>query len=435
MKRIEIKPQPGPQTAFLSSEADIAIYGGAAGGGKSFGLLLEPLRHYSNPDFGGVIFRRTTKQVRNEGGLWDEALALYGQLGFTPKESTLEFRAPSGMAMSFGHLEHEKDVLNWQGAQIPFIGFDELTHFSRTQFFYMLSRLRSATAGVRGYVRATTNPSSASWVRRFIDWWIDPKTGFAIPERSGVLRWFVRINDDIHWADSREELLSQFGADKLPMSVTFIPAKLEDNKILLEKDPSYRAKLEALSRVERMQLLDGNWNVEPAAGLYFKKIWFPVVDALPAGLRFIRHWDRAATEGGGDYTVGLKLGKASDGRYYIAHVERGQWSPAGVERALINTARHDGTAVTIGVEQDPGSAGVADISAVTKLLAGFDVKISKPSEDKVTRAKPVSAQVEAGNVYVLRAPWNDAFFTEAENFPEGANDDQIDGLSGAFNLM
>ena len=125
-----IGPQPGPQQLFLSSPADIAIYGGAAGGGKTFAELLEPLRHVGNKDFGAVIFRRTTPQITNEGALWDDSLKLYPLLGAKPNQGDLYWTFPSGATVSFKHLEHDKTVLNWQGSQIPLIAFDELCHFT-----------------------------------------------------------------------------------------------------------------------------------------------------------------------------------------------------------------------------------------------------------------------------------------------------------------
>src|ERR1700709_1584215 len=129
-----LKPQEGPQEAFLATCADIALYGGAAGGGKTWALLLEPLRHVGTPDFGAVIFRRNSKQVRNEGGLWDESAKLYPLVGAKPQESILQWKFPSGAKLKFDHLEHEKNKYDWQGSQIPLIGFDELTHFSKSQF-------------------------------------------------------------------------------------------------------------------------------------------------------------------------------------------------------------------------------------------------------------------------------------------------------------
>lgn len=439
----EIRPQPGPQTEFISTIADIAIYGGAAGGGKTFGLLLEPLRHFDNSKFGAVIFRRLGTQIRNEGGLWDESEGLYGSIGAGPKESTLQWDFKSGMRVKFAHLQYEKDLLSWQGSQIPLIGFDELTHFTERQFFYMLSRNRS-TSGVPGYVRATCNPDSRSWVKRFIQWWIDPKTGLPIPERSGKIRWFIRKDDQIHWADSKEEIFERFGRGPtiLPKSVTFISAKLEDNKILMEKDPAYAANLEALPRVDRMRLKDGNWNVEAKAGLLFQRDAFPVIDAIPLGdvVKSVRAWDKAATKPSPtnpdpDWTRGVKLLQLRDGRFVIAHVASAQESPLGVERLVKNTASQDGVAVEIGIAQDPGSAGVADRDNFTRLLAGYTVKVNKPSTDKVTRAKPVSSQCEAGNILVLRGDWNEDFFSEVENFPDAAHDDQVDALADAFNMI
>jgi predicted phage terminase large subunit-like protein len=441
---IEIKAQPGPQEMFFSTSADIAIFGGAAGGGKSWALLVEPLRHYNNPKFGGVIFRRNATQVRAEGGLWDASHEIYSKLEGRPKEMTLEWSFPTNFRMRFAHLEHEKSVLDWQGSEIPFMGFDELTHFTAKQFWYMLSRNRS-TSGVSGYIRATCNADCESWVRELIDWWIDPETGLPINERAGVIRWFIREGDSLTWASTREELIRRFGHNQKPKSFTFIPAKLTDNKILMEKDPSYLSNLMALDRVSRAQLLEGNWNVKISAGAYFKKEWFPVIYVLPPiTSRSIRYWDRAATvpsEGNKnpDWTVGVLLKKLPNKTWVVCDVRRMRESPAKVEQFIRNIAEMDGVGTEVWLEQDPGSAGVSDVTNLTKVLAGFRVKISKPSKDKVTRAKPVSSQCEAGNVSILRGAWNNTFLQELENFPpekaSQSHDDQVDAFSGAFNAM
>ncbi|MGH7881039.1 MAG: terminase large subunit domain-containing protein, partial [Candidatus Binataceae bacterium] len=241
-----IRPQPGPQTRFLGIPADIAIYGGAAGGGKSFALLLEPTRHLQVQGFAGVVFRRTLADVKKPGSLWDTSVPLFGNIGGRPRQDNLTWTFSEATKIVFGHLEHEGTVLDWQGAQIPFIGFDELTHFTRAQFFYMLSRNRSM-CGVRPYIRATTNPDADSWVAELISWWIDQATGIAIPERSGVIRWFARIGDVLVWADTKEQLLAHhpdLDRDQ-PKSLTFIGARLEDNAILMAADPGYRANLMA----------------------------------------------------------------------------------------------------------------------------------------------------------------------------------------------
>jgi predicted phage terminase large subunit-like protein len=435
-----ISPQPGPQTDFLQTKAHIAIFGGSAGGGKSFALLLEPLYHINNPNFNAVIFRRNSVQVRNPGGLWDESYALYTKLGGHPREINLEWTFPSGFRVKFGHLENEKTVYEWQGSAVPLIEFDELVHFTEKQFWYMLSRNRSLS-GVSGYIRAGCNPDVDSWVRKLIDWWIG-EDGFPIRERSGVLRWFVRQNDEIIWGASREELVSKFGEESMPKSLTFIPSKVTDNKILMEKDPAYLANLKALPRVERMRLLDGNWNVRAAAGLLFQRGWFEVIDAVNAHkTHTIRYWDRAATKPNEnnrdpDWTAGLKLSRLHTGVWVVEDVVRLRDTPLKVEQLIKNTASQDGHNVTICIEQDPGSSGVADAQNIVMKLAGYNVRVNKPTKDKVTRALPVSAQSEAGNIKVLRGPWNDAFFNELENFPsetDVGHDDQVDVLSGAFN--
>ena len=253
----KINPHEGPQAKFFCSPADIAIYGGAAGGGKTWAMLAEPLRHVGNPKFGAVIFRKSYPQITGEGGLWDEACQLYPLFGARMLTGDMLARFPSGAKVSFRHMEHEQTKLEWQGTQIPLIEFDELTHFSESQFFYMLSRNRSL-CGVRPYVRASCNPDARSWVAKLIAWWIDQDTGFPIPERAGKVRWFVRHGDGLSWGDSRKEMEQRHPGQE-PKSLAFFPSKLEDNPTLLKKDPGYLANLMALPRLEREQLLGGNW--------------------------------------------------------------------------------------------------------------------------------------------------------------------------------
>jgi len=434
---LAIRPQAGPQELFLSSPADIVIYGGAAGGGKSWGLLMEPLRHVTtNHQFAAVFFRRNTTQIRNPGGLWDESRTLYPLLGARPAKAVLEWRWPFGGLVKFAHLEHESTVYDWQGSQIPLICFDELTHFSKGQFFYMLSRNRS-TCGVRPYIRATTNPDADSWVRELIAWWIDEQTGLAIPSRSGVVRWFIRMNDAIVWADSAEELRARYAVDVEPKSLTFISASLDDNKILQAKDPGYKANLMAQNAVERARLLGGNWKIRPAAGLYFRREWCKVVDAAPADLEIVRYWDLAATEktdsNDPDWTVGIKLGRSrSTRRFIVLDARRMQAGPHKVREAILNTAGADGRRVAIRLPQDPGQAGKDQAQEYVAALPLYDARARRESGDKVIRFGPFSAQCEAGNVDFLRGAWNGDVFDVLEGFPDAKHDDDADACSGAY---
>lgn len=268
-----IEPQEGYQQIALSSSADIVIGGAAAFVGKTFALLLDPLRHVNIQGFGGVIFRRTSVQIRNEGGLWDTSVKLYPLLNAEPRESSLDWKFPSGAKISFRHLEFEKNKYDWQGAQIPFLGFDELTHFTESMFFYLLSRNRSG-CGVKPYVRATCNPDPESWVFKLINWWIDPETGFPILERRGKVRYFIKYGNDYIWGDSYDEVYDQAEHIIKPMmtdsglkkedfikSLTFVSGSIYDNKKGLEFDPSYPGNLLSQDEDTRRQLLEGRWKV------------------------------------------------------------------------------------------------------------------------------------------------------------------------------
>lgn len=269
-----ICPQHGPQEHFLRTSADVALYGGAVGGGKTFALLLEACRYVHIPGMTAVIFRRTCPQVRQEGGLWDTSLRLFPRFNGIPRLNDLEWSFPSGASVKFAHMQYEQDKYTWDGSQIAFLGFDELTHFTASQFWYLLSRNRS-TCGVLPYVRATCNPDAGSWVREFVDGWIDPQ-GQADPDKSGMVRHCCRADDGgLVW---RSEPFEDQGNQSL--SVTFIPARLEDNPALTELNPRYRDTLAVLSEEERKRLLEGNWDVRPDRIGRILKAYDPMVHLL-----------------------------------------------------------------------------------------------------------------------------------------------------------
>lgn len=439
-----ITPQPGPQTQFLTCPADVIFYGGSAGGGKTYALLLDPLYNITNSKFGSVIFRRTTKQITTEGGLWDTALDLYtGIEGIPIQNPHYHFRFPSGAKIGFHHMEHEKHRYDWQGSQIPDLKFDEITHFTWKQFNYMLSRLRSGS-GIKGTIKGTCNPDPDHWIRKWIDWWIG-EDGFAIQERSGVIRWFISEGDETIWADHKQELIDKY-PHSIPKSFTFIRSNIYDNKILLEQDPGYLANLHALTRVEKARLLEGNWNIRATAGMFFKRTDFEIVDGVPAGARKVRAWDLAATErketakdkerksDDPDYTAGCRMSELN-GIYYIEDVTRFREDAPKVEGIIKNVASQDSNKTKIRLPQDPGQAGKAQAKSYVQALAGYTVMTYPVTGSKEHRANPLASQVQAGNVKLVRGKWNEAFLIEAENFPEGIHDDQIDAAADAFDEL
>lgn len=430
------------------------IYGGAAGGGKSWGLLLEPIRYKNHKGYNATIFRTQFTDLIRAGSLWEESYTLYGSIkNAVAKLGDRQwiFRDKKGNVTSkvtFAYI-NEQNMGTYKGSQLCMIGYDELTDFSQKVFFFMLSRNRS-TCGVVPYIRATCNPDPDSWVAKFIEWWIDQDTGYAIPERSGVIRWFVRRDEKIYWADTKEELWEKFELNtpeekEEPRSVTFIASSVYDNKELLKVNPQYLGNLKAMAEVERERFLKGNWKIKPAAGLIFKRSQVNIIEAEPTDLLFVcRAWDIAATEkkeksDDPDYTAGVLMGKRKNGRYVVLDVINQQVGAAEVENLIRNTAIADrkkyGHLVRIRLPQDPGGAGKIVATDWVRKLAGFSVKAERVTGSKVTRANPFAAQWQVGNVDVLEADWNDAYFKQLEFFPEGKHDDMVDASSDSFNEL
>lgn len=441
-----IRPQAGPQTEFLASEADIVIYGGAAYGGKTYALLMEGGRHKDNPGFTFSCFRRSMPQIKKQGALWDTSFEIYPALGATPATGDCSWTFESGAEIRLAHLEDENTLLDYDGAQIALIGFDQLEQFTERQFFYMLSRNRSG-CGVRPYCRATANPprrkkgASRHWLRNLLDWWIKgesyPKEerGYPITERTGVVRYFHREDNKIIWVEKGW----RDAEGTAPKSITFIPAKYSDNKIGMARDPGYVSNLNAQERGDRLRLKEGNWDVMEEAGM-FDPAWFKIEDRAPAGMRAVRYWDRAATEAtpknpDPDWTAGAIGGLDDQDELWITGMEHFQDGPGGNERRIKRTAEIDGKEIEIALEQEPGSAGkdVVDYYQ-SKVLKGYTVHGDRPTGDKTIRAKPWCAKAERGKVHLVRGDWNHAFLAEVSTFPDGKKD-QVDAVSGLHKFL
>lgn len=274
-----IAPQPGFQTAFLSSPADVVIGGGSAYGGKTFALLMDAARGVMSengkpryPGYGAVIFRKSIPEIKMTGGLWDEAGKMYPHIGGKPNETERSFYfEDSDSSIVFKQIAHERDLPANKG-QFAYIGYDELTDFSKKIFIYMLSRNRTS-CGMKPKIRATCNPDPDHWLASFLEWWIDQDTGFAIPERSGVIRYFTVDEDNFIWGATREEVylktkhifdrpeFAGYDLKYLIKSATFIPGSWTDNQIGIKANPGYMANLNAQSEEEKLRLRDGNWKI------------------------------------------------------------------------------------------------------------------------------------------------------------------------------
>lgn len=445
-------PNLGAQTTFLESSAYEVLFGGAAGGGKTSALLFGGLRHISETTFRAIYFRRVYPELKLS--VIPRSEQSFPKLGGRFNKNEHAWLFPSGASYKFSHLQYEDSVKDHLSAEYQYVAFDELTTFTEGQYRNILGRARSS-AGVPVRIRAGTNPGGegADWVqRRWAPWlgvppgdpeWTGPKA------KPGEVLWYVNEENGERYVSAQEasELLRLWlaasEADRvympLPLTRTFIPARVEDNPKLTVNDPAYVQRLMGLDPVRRDQLLRGDWNVRPAAGRYFNRAWLKFVDAPPAQVRMrVRHWDLAGSEPeegtDPDWTVGVKLSITDDGHLCIEDAHRGQWSEFEVEKQVCATAEMDGKVAHISLPQDPGQAGKFQAGYLISKLNGFIVRASPETGSKVERAGPISSQCEAGNVSIVRGPWNAAFLRVLERFPVGKKDD-VDALSGAHRYL
>ena len=385
--------------------------------------------------------------------MWDSSYEVYGGIkGAIPKTSPrYHWKFKTGARVGFAHIDGDRDLGKWQGSQIALIGFDELTHFTKKQFFYMMSRNRSAS-GIDPYIRATCNPDADSWVADFISWWIDQDTGYPISERSGVVRYMVHMNDIISWFDTEDDGidfakqsgLDEYKAKKSVKSVTFIASTLQDNKILMENDPGYLANLLALTEVEKERLLNGNWKIKPSAGSFFKRTQIKdILTTIPDDIVAIcRGWDLAATDEDENkeaaYTAGVLIAKRACGRFLILDVVNRQLKAGEVRKLVMTTTKADNAkyrkycTVRQRLPQDPGQAGKEQAGSYIEMLAGYSVVTRPESGSKESRAEPMAAQWQQGFFDVMEGEWNEEYFNQLESFPESKFKDMVDAGSSAF---
>lgn len=442
-----LRPHAGPQEAFFASAADVVIYGGGAGGGKSWALLVEALRWVGAvAGYNAVIFRRTTPEIRAPGGMWDESLSIYGDFGGTPRHQYLDWTFPPySNRVKFSHLQREDSVFDWKGSAICYLAFDELTSFTEEQFLYMASRNRS-TSGVRPYVRCTTNPDVNSWVFKWVAPWVDPEHPL-YPVPPGELLWYRRGEDVPE--EARPYAIHQEGemiwvVEGCPhaRSITYIPALAADNPTLLAADPGYMANLHSLSKVERARLMGGDWLARERAGEMFPAELARIIYREPVITKRVRAWDLASTaeqRSGGklpDRSAGVLLGATGDGRVVVLDYRVWRGTPGETEARIREVAEEDGKGVPIYLEEVRGGAGKLVVDHFKRnVLPGWRVEGVWPVSDKVARARPLAAAWEHGKIDLLAAPWAETLIKELGGFPGAMYDDGVDAASMAFNAL
>jgi len=390
---------------------------------------MDFIPHIKYSTFRGVITRRTTPQLKGSGGILDTALQMYKKVDSKVKWKSQEnkFVFSSGAEVYLRHFEYLKDKDNYQGLQANEILVDEAQQYEEEQIVYLMSRLRNPSCPqVKPRIKMTCNPLKSSFLCKWIEWWLDEE-GYPRKDRDGVVRYFIRKDNTMIWADTKEELIEKYSTPLFtptPMSFCFISALITDNPALMEAQPEYLGWLEGLGRVEQARLRWGCWYADEEGSGYWKKEWTDIVDRPPLKVKKkVRAYDLAGTvpsemNPNPDYTVGVLMSKDDYNNYYVEDVVRFRARHGEVYQRILETAREDGDDVLVVIPQDPNAAGKAYASTIVKDLAeqGFYAKTKATNQSKITRFAPFCAASEAGGIKLVIGDWNEAFIEELEGF-------------------
>lgn len=375
------------QIEFIESPKRWCGYIGGRGSGKSYASILKALREAGGPNAPctGALVAPTYTMLQ------DGLLKLFWKI--VPDGMVKEF-SKGRMVATLGNgseifFRSGDDPDRMRGLNLSWFGLDEACYMDGAIWPISTATLREG--GRAGKAWVTTTPKGYDWVYKV----------FVSNATDDHLMVQSHTNDNIFLAkEFRQDVIREHGAGWFAQ-----------------------------------QEISGAF-VEAGGGINVSNV--EVLDSRPIIREWVRYWDTAATRRDGDYTVGLLMGKLRDGSFVIADVIRGQWSTSEVEALLLATAEQDGQTVRIRIEQEPGASGKQIIDVFKNLLYRFDVDGNRVSGAKAQRIAPFAAQVEAGNVAIVRGGWNEAFLEECQTYAPGERssrkrkDDQLDAASGAF---
>lgn len=358
------------------------------------------------------------------------------------------------------------------------VAFDELTHFSQTQFLYLIGRLRSASE-TDSFCMATTNPDPDSWVLQWVLWYLDEE-GYPRADRCGAVRYFLIVDDAPVFADTEEELARDYPelcyvdnentGERIyvpPLSFCFIGGNIFDNQELIRLNPKYLSNLKAQSKVNRARLLDGCWFARPEGSNYFQREWLHKIEekAVPIGVKEVRAWDKATSEPSDrnrhpDYTASVKMKKDKSGFMYIfgdyhesSFDEKTMVSgrfrkrPGQRDQMILQQSQYDGEDCLIILPKDPAAGAVEYLESAKKLNAeGFKVKPDPTANNqkKLVRFMPFSSACQNGSVFIVESSFSkatlEAFYKELESFDgerstSQKKDDWADASASAYNAL
>ena len=406
------------------------------------------------------------------GGIFDSSKGMYK--AFDPdvkiNHKAQKFTFPSGAEISYTHLDTDEQAEAFRGSEFSHALLEEATELKEDHVLVILSRLRTK-ANMTPSMGITCNPSPTHFLRKWIDWYLLPEghehAGRPDPSKDGIVRYFLRIDNEMIWADTKEELFERYKDPTLPddhveqpmpVSFTFISGNIYDNPILMKTQPQYLASLKAMKRVKQERDLWGNWNVKEQTAGFWDSSWCDEVLQPPSKkdvIRKVRVWDisgarKSETYPNPDYTASVLMSLTRSGQYVIEDVMRFRDTFQGVYKKILETALEDGKDVQVLIPQDSGQAGITAAKSLQVYLAERQVaaKLVKTSKSKLDRFRPFAAASEAGAVHILKGCASDLenkiyndnlfFYSELENFVDkGRNqkDDMFDCCGDAFKYL
>lgn len=402
------------QELFLRRDELEVFFGGAAGPGKSWGLLMAALQYVDVPGYHALIIRPELQEFMKPKALIPVSHSWLGGSGAKWNGSLNQWTFPGGATLSFGYARNLGDLAHFKGPAYSFVGFDELTEFDEAVYLGLSRVLRDAP--IMGVHPETGAPVKVPLRKR-------SASNPGGPGHGWVKTRFIN-------EDSRDT------------ASVFIKATIHDNPHMDYDE--YMLSLAHLTPIDQMRLINGDWDVMEEGGKFHRED-FAVVDASEVpydAYRAVRYWDLAGTEPSPtntdpDWTVGLRLDMHRDGSFTIRDIVRGRWDDSTVQAVVQTTAKLDGRGVPVFIEQDPGQAGKAQVNNYKRhVLRGYpcyagQTRINGKSAAKEVRARPVAAAAGNHLIRIVRGENTLEFLNEVAIFPQGSHDDCVDALSGA----
>jgi phage terminase large subunit-like protein len=407
---------------FLSCEADLALFGGSAYGGKSTCLLLDVLRYINTPGWTGLMLRRNANDHQDASSIYEKAKRFFSETGRKRKGQPrrddpifrggayMDVRWPSGATLIFRHVD-DKKIESYQGAEYAWIGVDEVTHFDLLWLRFLITRMRSHS-GVKTRMRMSCNPDPDHPIAEWVDphYVIDggPRDGEADRTKSGKIRyWATDGKGQMVWGETRDECATRSGRPPEHVKTfAFIAASLEDNVIGQVESPEYEANLASAGPVLESRLRHGNWRTRAQTKGMMPLEWFGKVrEPLAVIVHRVRVWDKAASKPrpgawNPDYTAGARIEWDIHGRWYITDLVACREEAPDVSALIAATAEADGPDVTQVFEIDPGQAGKQDDHNTRRaLMSGGNcgpIISAHVNKNKIVKATPMADQLRLG---------------------------------------